>query len=422
MTTAKRALVTNTKSEAENVYSRVTRSAKKIKIEQDEAVALEPQLIAKQIKQEESDPEIIKVGVSEPVDNKFQKIYTLSFQQGLDHLVSIDPFLRDVINRSVFPAFLINTKDSTIEADQTSTYSNLGSFGSLGRGILGQQVSGAAAKAILRKFKRLFATPKEKAEFAELEAQDVLETPSESEFSLKSVSSMMGEASSPRKKKTAKKKPSAASQLLLEQLDRLPFPSPQKLADVSIEQLRTAGLSLRKAEYMKGLAEAFLTQQISDEKFAKWTDDEIVDNLVAIRGLGPWSADMFLLFGLQRMDVFSIGDLGVRRGFENYVASHPTIKAELDQLDWSQPLETILSLQEQGGNELARHCPGTSAKATNRKAALTPRSKKQGKKAALIETAQMEYVAHRFRPYRTAFQMVLWKFAATDIDIVVATS
>ena len=81
------------------------------------------------------------------------------------------------------------------------------------------------------------------------------------------------------------------------------------------EQLRPAGLSGRKAEYVRALADAFLNEHLTIDLFRTGTDAEIVEKLTAVHGLGVWSAEMFLLFALKRTDVFSVGDLGIQRGF-----------------------------------------------------------------------------------------------------------
>lgn len=90
------------------------------------------------------------------------------------------------------------------------------------------------------------------------------------------------------------------------------FPAPELVAKTSIERLRTAGLSLRKAEYIKGLAERFANGELTAKMLAEAGDEEVMEKLVAVRGLGRWSVEMFCLFGLKRMDVFSTGDLGIQ--------------------------------------------------------------------------------------------------------------
>jgi DNA-3-methyladenine glycosylase II len=80
------------------------------------------------------------------------------------------------------------------------------------------------------------------------------------------------------------------------------------------EKLRVAGLSGRKASYMIGLAETVAAGELRLDELDDLGDHEVIEALVAVRGLGRWSAEMFLLFDLARPDVFSGGDLGLREG------------------------------------------------------------------------------------------------------------
>ncbi|EKG21452.1 hypothetical protein MPH_01250 [Macrophomina phaseolina MS6] len=92
------------------------------------------------------------------------------------------------------------------------------------------------------------------------------------------------------------------------------FPSPAQVAAAELSLLRTAGLSGRKAEYVKGLAEKFASGELSAQMLVEASDAEVLEKLVAVRGLGRWSVEMFACFALKRTDVFSTGDLGVQRG------------------------------------------------------------------------------------------------------------
>ena len=92
------------------------------------------------------------------------------------------------------------------------------------------------------------------------------------------------------------------------------FPTPSQVCTKSIETLRTAGLSQRKAEYVLGLAEKFNSGELTTEMLFSATYEEVLEELIKVRGLGKWSVEMFACFGLKRMDVFSTGDLGVQRG------------------------------------------------------------------------------------------------------------
>lgn len=92
------------------------------------------------------------------------------------------------------------------------------------------------------------------------------------------------------------------------------FPTPSQVCASSIDVLRTAGLSQRKAEYVHGLAEKFHSKEITTEMLFNASYEEVLEELIKVRGLGKWSVEMFACFGLKRMDVFSTGDLGVQRG------------------------------------------------------------------------------------------------------------
>lgn len=90
------------------------------------------------------------------------------------------------------------------------------------------------------------------------------------------------------------------------------FPLPEEVAKCDIPTLRTAGLSQRKAEYVKGLAEKFASGELSVQMLARASDEELFEKLVAVRGLGKWSVEMFAVFALKRIDIFATGDLGVQ--------------------------------------------------------------------------------------------------------------
>lgn len=98
----------------------------------------------------------------------------------------------------------------------------------------------------------------------------------------------------------------------LEKDDNKFFPTPSQVAAADIATLRIAGLSQRKAEYIKGLAEKFTSGELSAKMLLRADYEEVLEKLIAVRGLGQWSVEMFACFGLKRMDVFSTGDLGVQ--------------------------------------------------------------------------------------------------------------
>jgi DNA-3-methyladenine glycosylase II len=83
--------------------------------------------------------------------------------------------------------------------------------------------------------------------------------------------------------------------------------------------LKAAGLSTRKAEYVLGLAERFADGSLSAARLTAATDDEVREMLIAIRGIGPWTVDMFQMFSLHRPDILPTGDLGVQKGLLSWI-------------------------------------------------------------------------------------------------------
>ncbi|MEA2485508.1 MAG: DNA-3-methyladenine glycosylase [Actinomycetota bacterium] len=92
-------------------------------------------------------------------------------------------------------------------------------------------------------------------------------------------------------------------------------PDPQKVFDTPEEDLRAAGLSRNKATSVRDLAAKALDGSVPLTGMDQLPDEEIVTRLSAVRGIGVWTAEMFLIFHLRRLDVWPIGDLGVRKGY-----------------------------------------------------------------------------------------------------------
>jgi DNA-3-methyladenine glycosylase II len=90
-------------------------------------------------------------------------------------------------------------------------------------------------------------------------------------------------------------------------------PKPSDFMGVSRAKLLAAGLSRRKVDYVLEISSYFKSGRFRRGKIARLTDEEIIETLTAIRGIGKWTAEMFLVFGLNRMDVFPFGDLGLKK-------------------------------------------------------------------------------------------------------------
>lgn len=232
------------------------------------------------------------------------------------HLIKIDPRMKPLIKANHCRVFSPEGLAEKIDP-----------FESLCSGIISQQVSGAAAKAIKQRFVDLFAD-------------------------------------------TTSSSPSAPStQSATTATGRRRFPHPSQVAATKIETLRTAGLSQRKAEYIQGLAEKFAAGELSAQMLADAPYEEVLEKLTAVRGLGRWSVEMFACFALKRMDVFSLGDLGVQRGMAAFV-----------------------------GRDIAKL-----------------KASKAGKWKYMSEK-EMEEIAARFAPYRSVFMWYMWRVEETDVS------
>jgi DNA-3-methyladenine glycosylase II len=90
------------------------------------------------------------------------------------------------------------------------------------------------------------------------------------------------------------------------------FPTPEQVIAVSDEDLRRAGLSRGKMAYIRDLARHVRDGSLNFRRFARMDDEEIIADLIRVRGIGRWTAEMFLMFNLRRPDVLPVDDLGFR--------------------------------------------------------------------------------------------------------------
>jgi len=106
-------------------------------------------------------------------------------------------------------------------------------------------------------------------------------------------------------------------------------PSPALLMEVAESDLREVGLSKRKAEYIHDLARHFVEKKVRPASWADMDDETIIAELCAIRGIGRWTAEMFLIFSLQRPDVFPLDDAGLLRAISlHYFSGEPVSRFE----------------------------------------------------------------------------------------------
>ena len=102
---------------------------------------------------------------------------------------------------------------------------------------------------------------------------------------------------------------------VLDLLDGRP-PSPEQLLAADEDKLRGAGLSGRKVEYLRDLAAHVISGELELDRLDELSDEQAIEEIVAVRGLGQWTAEMFLLFHLKRPDILSGGDLGIRKAIQ----------------------------------------------------------------------------------------------------------
>lgn len=109
--------------------------------------------------------------------------------------------------------------------------------------------------------------------------------------------------------------------------------TPENVSKLTVEQLRSAGLSNMKASYMLDLAAKFQDGTIKYRSFKKMSNEEIIENLTQVKGIGPWTSQMFLMFGLNREDVYSPFDYALKKGIQNLL--------KLDELPTNKEAEKI---------------------------------------------------------------------------------
>ena len=108
---------------------------------------------------------------------------------------------------------------------------------------------------------------------------------------------------------------------------------PKIVLKISSRNLKSAGLSRQKVSYIKNIAKAFKNKSFDINKLKKMNDDEAISYITQLKGLGVWSAEMFLMFNLNRPDIFPIKDIGLLRSIsKNYKTSYPPSKRFLNKI------------------------------------------------------------------------------------------
>lgn len=106
--------------------------------------------------------------------------------------------------------------------------------------------------------------------------------------------------------------------------------TPENIQNASQKYIKDCGITYRKAGYIKGIAEAALSGEVNFDVLHSMDDSEIIKKLSTLKGVGVWTAEMFLIFSLCRPDVISYGDLGIRRGIMNLYNLDTLTKKDFD--------------------------------------------------------------------------------------------
>lgn len=123
------------------------------------------------------------------------------------------------------------------------------------------------------------------------------------------------------------------------------FPEPGELLALAPERLRGAGLSQAKTLALQDLAQRIVARELPLARLDRLADDAVVEHLVQVRGIGVWSAQMFLLFRLGRLDVFAPGDLGLQEGVRilDGLAERPSPALLAERAERWRPLRSVAS-------------------------------------------------------------------------------
>lgn len=115
--------------------------------------------------------------------------------------------------------------------------------------------------------------------------------------------------------------------------------TPEKVLEIDTEVMRKVGMSYGKIKYVKSLAEHVIQSPTMFEQFDAMSDEDIIAELIPIKGIGQWTAEMFLIFTMGRPDVFSYGDLGLKNAIRNLygLSDRPTLEEANEITDVWRP-------------------------------------------------------------------------------------
>ncbi len=130
--------------------------------------------------------------------------------------------------------------------------------------------------------------------------------------------------------------------LKFKNLFREKYPTPYDVIKLSKDEIQSVGLSKMKAEYIFDISQMVVNKKLNFQIFKKMSDEDVITELTKIRGIGKWTAQMYLIFALGRMDVFPLGDLGLINGIKKlYGLENPSTYEILEITNNWIPYRTI---------------------------------------------------------------------------------
>ena len=124
------------------------------------------------------------------------------------------------------------------------------------------------------------------------------------------------------------------------------YPNPEEVLNTDVKVLRSTGLSGAKAGYIHNIARAFVDDVIKFDHFSYISDNDIKDQLIKIKGIGPWTVEMFLIFTLNRSDIFPATDLGIQKGYQRYyrLETLPKPYDMIEKAEQWRPYRSVVTL------------------------------------------------------------------------------
>lgn len=130
--------------------------------------------------------------------------------------------------------------------------------------------------------------------------------------------------------------------LKFKKLFKKKYPTPNDVLKLSQSEIKSIGLSKMKVEYIVGISQMIVDKKLNFKKFKKMSNEDVISELTKIRGIGRWTAEMYLIFALGRMDIFPLGDLGLINGIKKlYELENPSTDEILEITNSWIPYRTI---------------------------------------------------------------------------------